>query len=207
MKKEGFLIAALGLLGLYLAVSNGRVPAAEKERNIVLRLEPVPNEVRRAGAVLPLCDFETQKEVDNWWARYYEYRSVRRKLTNLHATSGKYAMEIDWRVTRWGELIYINFPEEWALYRRFALDLFNAGGKKIRCELRLGDYFDSTNLHPETSRFVHLAWLAPGPNIVNVDMDEVAEKIRLASPRKIIHLRFFSRAPVLLYLDHVRLER
>lgn len=201
-----FLGACIAALAGYLAVSlrsPGIPPLPDTRPGIAVA--DVDNAVRNLPPVTVLASFEKEKEVHNWIARYYRPGRVARSRTTEHATAGRYAMKVEWDVPRWGELVVLHFPEEWGQYRRFAVDIFNASPGPVRCEFRIGDYYDATNLHPETSRFVYYAVIAPGKNSVVIPIKAIASRIRIASPRKIVHLRFFGRNRV-FYIDNMRLE-
>ena len=155
-------------------------------------------------AVLPLNTCETQKDLDNWIARHHA-RS-RKTRSQEYVTQGCSSMRVELSGRRWTELVLIFFPQEWEHYQWLALDIANPDDVVLSWEVRIGDYFDSANFHPETSAFARSGNLRRGLERVRFPMREIAQKIDISSRRKIIHFRVFAEHAV-FFIDNARLEQ
>ncbi|OGS17835.1 MAG: hypothetical protein A2219_00055 [Elusimicrobia bacterium RIFOXYA2_FULL_50_26] len=160
---------------------------------------------RHIPPVLILNDFETQEDLNAWFVRGHETHRVAMELSARHVTHGRHCLKIEWRAQRWTELVSVHFPRRWQAYGRLCLDVYNPGPGALRMEFRIGDYFDTQNFHPVSSRFIATKTIGPGRFTVVFKSGELQNKIALESPKKIIHLRIIDPGRI-AYVDALRLE-
>jgi hypothetical protein len=210
MKLRSAVTAVLAVLSLLLAIPlfmPDTTPSLHVQTvprpAITIEKLPVPRAVRER--VLLLNAFETDKDIHNWIARFWEPYGVVTKRIPAPDGIGS-VMEISWRIRLWGELVTAHLPAAWEGYRFLALDIVNCGNKTVDAEVRVGDVFDPSRLDPRLSRFLERHSLLPGRQTWRIPLAAVQRQVRLGSPRKVVRLRFYTDQG-LFTVDNLRLER
>ena len=202
-------MSAVVVFGGYLFVTRAilwRDPVAVAPHGAVAgAIRLVEQASNHTPPVLILNDFETQEDINAWFVRGRETHRVRMELSGRHVTHGRHCLKIEWRARKWTELVSVHFPRRWQAYGRLCLDVYNPGPGALRMEFRIGDYFDSRNFHPVTSRFIATKTVGEGACRIVFKSDELKNKIAPGSPKKIIHLRIIDPGRI-AYIDALRLE-
>lgn len=206
MKINITLILLIFLLGIYLALSNNSDVVYPKQiEKLKIITENVDNRIIKALSKKEINFFETDKDINNWFVRCNKNNAIEVKRSSNYFSQGNYSMQVKWKAKEWGELVFVDFPEDWSNYKNFNLDIFNPNNEAIIFQIRIGDRFDASGFYDKSNKFITKDVLNPGWNTINLKISEIGKRINIISERKVIHLSFFTKDKT-LYLDNMGLE-
>ena len=197
-----------GIAAVLVVSSLHHLPPPRTTPRPVVHTEAVSAVPRRIPPVCIIHDFETEKDRYKCFPGYETPGGIKGWLSDMHAVHGKSSLKVVWREKHWGQLAMIQFPENWREYKVLAFEVYNPGAP-FEMEVRVGEWYNRNTFDPNLSRFVLSSRILTGANSFRVSLDDVARKIRLNAPRKIIHFSVEDpkKEPHLFYLDYVRLEQ
>lgn len=205
MKRTIMLILAVLVFGGYLMKGHPHSVFPPKAAGPIV-VQTISNMPDHLPAVKEIDYFETFKDVRNWMGRHGERQGLYRRWSSRFASQGRYSMEVSWELQRWGELVLLDFPQDWRSYNIFAFDVFNPAREPFDLELRIGDQFTDLNFNPSLSRIIAKRTIRPGINRLYFDVTGINSRAKTAWGRKIIHLSTRAKR-LLFYVDNMRLER
>jgi hypothetical protein len=207
MKSIIILLILIISLGLYIDLSgNNNVLPLKKSETYQVSVEKISSTSAKTPPVREINYFETDKDINNWLVRSDEWHGINIQQSLQNVSQGASSMQINWKTSKWGELVLMYFPEDWQKYKNFGFDIFNPDNQELSLELKIGDKFDTLSFYPKANKFIIKTTLKPGWNKFKLKMSDIKNKIDVAAERKVIHLRFFNKGKA-FYLDNMRLER
>lgn len=184
-------------------VITGQTVAAEEKIETAASREPA--RASDDSGDLLLFSFETPPERNQWDFDAGRSRS-KVDVAAEHATDGDYALHAQLRpFNDWQTLSTANIPADWSAYALLSFEVYYAGDSEEALPLvvRLDD--ERTN-RLQQDWFLQLYSLYPGPNTVQVYIDEIGASIDIRQIKQLIISTNKLRHAADLYLDHLRLR-
>lgn len=150
-----------------------------------------------------LGSFENRLEMMRWTSASTAFKRVR-----SHAGNGGFALEVSLAPGEFPGVSLVHMRNDWNGYDRLVFDAYLEGDKALPAVVRIHD-----RDHDQTyaDRFNKKIILAPGANVVSIDLDEAAKapRGRVMDMSRIVNVCVFSyrlKEARTVYLDNFRLS-
>jgi hypothetical protein len=189
------------------AVSKDRPqPYPKFQTSVLIDMEKVNNTLKEIKPILEINYFEKDNDFSSIFVRSDEKNGIEIEKSRAFTSQGEYSLKINWKTNKWGELVFIRFPENWNGYKTLDFDAYNPGNRETKMEIKVADYFDDKSFYYYAIKYTRVINIKPGNNNIKLSIDEMSKTINIKSPRKALHVRFYESASI-CYLDNMRLEQ